>query len=249
MKENLLSWPTAPTQPYLQNDEVHIWCADLNLPEEALEKFFNNLSADEQTRAARFIHAKDRSHFIAARAILRDILSRYCNIAPNKIKFNYTAKGKPLLNLETMQPKIFFNLSHSHDLALYAVTHLEQIGVDIEYTRRNIDALEIAERFFSKNEIALLRSLPVTEQLAGFYKIWTRKEAYVKAIGEGISHSLDNFSVSTASGKSAILIDASQSKLNNDWFIYDVPLEEDYQAALAIQYNNILMRQWYWQAQ
>jgi 4'-phosphopantetheinyl transferase len=248
MSENLLSWSAAPIDIFLQNDEVHIWCADLNLPEISLEQLVNNLSADEQTRAARFIHAQDRSHFIAARAILRDILSRYCKIVPNEIKFNYSAKGKPLLTLEANQPKLFFNLSHSHDLALYAVTNLDRIGVDIEYTRRNIDALEIAERFFSKNEIESLHSLSASEQLIGFYKIWTRKEAYVKAIGEGISHSLDQFSVSISSGKSAVMFDASEPRLNHNWFIYDIPIMGDYEAAIAMLSNDILMQKWCWQA-
>lgn len=93
-----------------------------------------------------------------------------------------------------------------------------------------------------------MHNLPASEQLTGFYKIWTRKEAYVKALGEGISHPLDQFSVSISSDKSAVMFDASEHKLNHNWFIYDIPMMGDYEAAIAIQYNNILMRKWCWQA-
>jgi 4'-phosphopantetheinyl transferase len=118
MNNNLLSWPTSPAYPVLQNDDVHIWLADLNVSENTLKMLANNLNADEQSRAARFVHQKDSSHFIAARAILRDVLSRYTEVLPKKIQFNYGEKGKPSLSVEQNQFEIFFNLAHSYGWAI-----------------------------------------------------------------------------------------------------------------------------------
>ncbi len=247
MNENILSWQEAPTHPILQNDEVHLWCADLNVPENTYKMLAKYLNNEEQNRAARFIREQDRSHFIAARGILRNILSRYINIAPHNIEFEYGEKGKPSLILEQNQRKIYFNLAHSNHLAIYAITSINHLGIDIEYSKRNIEALDIAERFFSKNEIASLRVLPSAEQLSGFYKIWTRKEAFVKAIGVGLSHPLDQFSVDGSLDKSAIKLHTQNPSIKNDWYIYNVAISQEYVAALSLEDSNITMLKWRWQ--
>lgn len=246
MNENILSWQTAPTHPMLLSNEVHVWCADLNVSENTHEMLAKHLNIDEQNRAARFVREQDRSHFIAARGILRDILSRYSYIAPQDIKFNYGVNGKPSLSAEQNQGKIYFNLAHSHDLAIYAITYLSQLGVDIEYTKRNIEALDIAERFFSKNEIASMQALPVSEQVAAFYKIWTRKEAFVKAIGVGLSHPLDQFSVNNALEKFEIVFHKHDPHIKNDWYIHDIAIFPDYVAALSLAESNVSMLKWRW---
>lgn len=245
MDQTFLSWETAPLTPLLQNQEVHIWCADLNIHDDLLQQMLNTLSHDEKERAARFVREADRLHFISARSILRDILSRYCGCNSKDIQFEYNAKGKPFLSKDQSHLKIHFNLSHSNDIALYAVSKMENIGIDIEYTKKDIHPLDIAERFFSKDEILLLSQLPTADQLNGFYKIWTRKEAYVKAIGEGISHPLDQFSVDLANHKSKIEFNSTSGTMG-DWYIYDIVLHHHYTAALALSYDVPFIHYWRW---
>ncbi len=246
MNQTYLSWDVGPVQPLLQNQEVHIWYADLNLSENLIQLMGNVLNQDEKDRAARFVRDEDRLHFIAARSILRNILSRYCHCAPENIQFNYNAKGKPFLNVEQMQLDIQFNLSHSHGVALYAISLIENIGIDIEYNQRQIHPLDIAQRFFSNEEITLLSQLPASEQLTGFYKIWTRKEAYVKAIGEGISHPFDQFSVDLMNNKSKIKLNAAKGKLS-EWTIYEILTDTKYSAALALPFDEPIIHYWRWQ--
>lgn len=245
MSQTFLSWEVAPLTPLLQNYEVHIWCADLNIHNDLLQQLLNTLSHDEKERAARFVRDEDRLHFIAARSILRDILSRYCGCDSKDIQLAYNAKGKPSLGNDQSQLQIHFNLSHSNDIALYAISKMENIGIDIEYIKKDIHPLDIAERFFSKDEILLLSQLPTADQLIGFYKIWTRKEAYVKAIGEGISHPLDQFSVDLAIHKSKIKFD-SASGLKSDWYIYNILLHHHYTAALALSNDDPFIHYWQW---
>lgn len=245
MRQTYLAWDLGELQPILQNHDVHIWCADLNIPDDLLQQLFRLLNHAEKERAARYIRTVDRSHFIAARSILRDILSRYCHCAAENIQFNYNAKGKPFLNFELMKFNIHFNLSHSHGVALYAISHCENIGIDIEYNQRQIHPLEIAQRFFSKEEIALLSHLPKSEQLTNFYKIWTRKEAYVKAIGEGISNTLDQFSVDLINFKSKIKSSTTNGKLS-DWYIYDILMDPNYTATLALSFDEPIIRYLRW---
>lgn len=245
MNQTFLLWETAPLTPLLQNHEVHIWCADLNSHDISFEQMLKPLNHEEKERAARYVRDEDRLHFIAARSILRDILSRYCDCDPINIEFEYNTKGKPFLSKEQSHLNIHFNLSHSNDLALYAISKMENVGIDIEYTKRNIHPLEIAERFFSKDEILLLSHLPIAEQLNGFYKIWTRKEAYVKAIGEGITHPLDQFSVDLLNHKSKIKFDSASGTMS-DWYIYDILLHHHYTAALALSYDNPVIHYWRW---
>lgn len=247
MNENILSWQAAPSHPVLQNNEVHLWCADLNVSENTHKMLVKYLNNDELNRAARFVREQDRSHFIAARGILRDILNRYINLAPENIEFNYGEHGKPSLNPRQNQCNINFNLAHSQDLAIYAITRLNNLGVDIEYTKRNIEALDIAERFFSKNEIASMHVLSASEQVAAFYRIWTRKEAFVKAIGVGLSHPLDQFSVDGSLEKSAINFHTENPSIKNDWYVYSITITNEYVAALSLEERNISMLKWHWQ--
>ncbi len=168
-------------------DEVHIWRIDLAKPgNEQL------LSADERDRANRFRFAMHRNRYISGRATLRIILGRFAGTAPERLTFEYTQFGKPFLP----DSRIRFNLSHSEDLAVLAVTFDREIGVDVERIQQQKDLLDIAERFFAVPEREALRSLPVSDRAAGFYRCWTRKEAYIKARGDGLSLDLNSFVVS-----------------------------------------------------
>lgn len=190
-------WQAAPASLQISSDVVHVWRANLNLPEPQIQQLLPTLSEDEQQRAARFYFQRDRLHFIAARGILRNILGNYLSIAPIHIKFSYSPRGKPALaeHIEannTSFPrlclgtcKLEFNLSHSHGLALYAIALDREIGIDLEYIRE-IEAEQLAKRFFSDREYASIISVHPQEQPRVFFHYWTCKEAYLKATGDGL---------------------------------------------------------------
>jgi 4'-phosphopantetheinyl transferase len=170
----------------LQVSEVHIWHVSLDRPPATLSPLLPLLSPDEQQKADRFRFDKDRTRYILARGLLRTVLSRYLAvmdsaIAPHQIEFTYTAKGKPGL----ANSPIAFNVSHSHQLALFAIAARPRIGVDLEYVRP-IEAASLAQRFFSAQEAAMITALSGAEQQRVFFRGWTQKEAYLKATGDGL---------------------------------------------------------------
>ena len=152
--------------------------------------FAGFLSTEERARAAGFHFARDCSRYIVARGSLRQLLSEVLEIPPARIEFTYNPQGKP----ET--EGAHFNVSHSGDYALIAISKTRIVGVDIERMNRAMANDRIPERFFSPSEVRALRSLPEPHQLRGFFTCWTRKEAYVKARGLGLSLALDSFDVS-----------------------------------------------------
>jgi 4'-phosphopantetheinyl transferase len=138
------------------------------------------LSADEQARAARFTHERDRRRFAQARSFLRRVLADYLGIAPLAVEFEYAQYGKPHID------GLFFNLSHAHELAVLAVSDSIAVGIDIEYRQRDINVRDLARRFFTADEYAYLDSQPAALQHHLFLRYWTAKEAYLKATGEGL---------------------------------------------------------------
>ena len=182
-----LDWTLPPEALALGHDEVHVWRASLDQAPAQIQTFLPKLAADEQARAARFHFERDRDHFTVARGVLRTILGRYLNRAPESLSFCYGSHGKPDLAGATDGAAIRFNLSHSHGLALYAIARERELGVDLERIRCDLAVLEIAERFFSREEAARLRAFPGESRHREFFRCWTAKEAYVKARGEGLS--------------------------------------------------------------
>ena len=229
-------WQTPQRMPKLADDEAHIWLANLSVPESSLAIFLASLTDDEKDRANRFIFQKDRDHFIAARGTLRAVLSRYLQIDADRLRFCYNSYGKPALIEGTNSANLRFNVSHSHGLGLFAVTHHREIGVDIEHIRPDFAGPDIAERFFSANEVAALRNLAESEQVEGFFNCWVRKEAYIKAKGKGLSIPLDQFEVSLTTGESEVTLrTASDSEEPALWKLYHLSPALDYTAAVAIQ--------------
>ena len=199
-------WCAAPSDLKLSRDEVHVWRAALDRSPACEQRLFATLTPDEQTRANRFYFKHDRSHFIVARGVLRDVLGRYLGAQPDSLRFEYTEYGKPLLVKEFRDAGISFNLSHAKGVALLAITAGREIGVDVEWIRPGVTEEEIAERFFSTDEVRVLRALPKNAQEEAFFNCWTRKEAYIKAKGEGLSMPLDRFAVTLAPGSAAELL-------------------------------------------
>ena len=182
----------------LDEGAVHVWRCDLDTPEEVVADARRVLSADELKRADRFYRVEHRNRFAVARGTLRALLGRYLDIDARSVEFEYGEKGKP--SLVAGFAKLEFNVSHSGGKALYAFTLLGPIGVDIEAARPGLEAEKIARRFFSEAESRELMSLPEDAREAGFYNCWTRKEAYIKAQGDGFSIPLKRFEVTLRPG-------------------------------------------------
>lgn len=173
-------------------DTIDVWTWSLDVPPPALGACTVLLSVDECARAMHFARERDKRRFVAARAQLRSVLGRYLGLSPQSICFTYGDYGKPYLTIDGTAP-FYFNLSHSADLAVLAISDCYDLGVDIEEIRFLKE--DIARRFFSRKEYQTLRALPAATYLDGFYRCWTRKEAFVKAHGRGLSLPLDSFDV------------------------------------------------------
>ena len=213
--------------------EVHLWQARLD--DSLADGLKHVLSGDESSRADRFHFAKDRNHFIAARALLRTLLAAYLGINSDKLRFAYAEKGKPYLE-ETRRSGINFNLAHSHGRALYAFSNGREVGVDLEFVREDLEDEKIAERFFSPREIDMLRAVPPELRKQAFFNCWTRKEAYVKAGGEGLSMPLDEFDVSLVPGEPAALLRNHRVPAEvARWTMRSIPMPTGYVAALVVE--------------
>lgn len=225
-------WSVAPADLSLQQGEVHVWRAPLDRqPERPLAQ---TLSADEQQRAARFHFEADRRRFVAGRGFLRAVLARYLHIEPGEIRLSYEEQGKPALPGDEGLGAIRFNLAHSGELALCAVARRE-VGIDLELIRPVPDSAQIAERYFSMRERAAFHSRPQERWDEGFLRQWTRKEAYLKARGCGLSLEPDQFEVWASQDGSLRLEVAGEPGEARRWSLVDLTPAGDYVAALAVE--------------
>ena len=225
------NWAEAPPSLSLESGAVHVWRVSLDQPDEKLDRFRRTLEPDELNRASRFHFDKHRRHFIVARGFLRSIVGRYLEMQPEALRFSYGPYGKPALASEHV---LRFNLSHSHEVALLAVALDAELGVDVEHIRADFASEEIAQRFFSRAEVQVFNSLPKDEQVAAFFRCWTRKEAYIKAIGKGLSQALDGFDVTLAPDAAPALLRAEGDDASR-WLLTDLSAGAGYAAALAIE--------------
>jgi 4'-phosphopantetheinyl transferase len=233
-----------PARLTLEENTVDIWSADLDRSPHEVCRLHDTLSPDERERASKFHFAEDQQRFIASRGILRDVLARYLGRSPSALHFSYGPFGKPSL-ADNCASNLRFNLSHSGNLALYAVTRNREIGVDVERIDSSFVDCGIEEKFFSRNEVAELRSLDASERLRAFFNCWTRKEAYVKACGGGLQISLQSFDVSLAPREAVAFLNKGES----GWSLQALPLGRDHAAAVAVEGNNSGLRSWRWQMQ
>ena len=167
-------WSSAPKSLSLSSDEVHVWRARLEQPQEVQDEFLHTLDLDERERAGRFHFEKHRRRFILGRGFLRLLLGRYLKIAPEAVRFAYGPYGKPSLADEHEPSGLRFNASNSHELAVYAFVQEREIGVDVEYIKDDFQSEEIAGHFFSAREVQTLLALPKDERTAAFFRCWTR---------------------------------------------------------------------------
>jgi 4'-phosphopantetheinyl transferase len=187
--------------PPLLDDIVQVWRVDLAQPLDVEDRLRDLLSDDERARADRFYFPHLRTHYISARGALRILLGGLSGREPAELTFAYAQHGKPFLPESELQ----FNVSHSGEVGLIAVAHGRRIGVDVELIRNLPDAEDVARRFFAPSEVEEYLSLPIDRRPEGFYNAWTRKEAFIKAVGDGLSYPLDRFTVSLLPGEPARL--------------------------------------------
>lgn len=225
----------AITEPLPDACEIHIWDVRLAVSTAVLDWLWLSLSEDEQVRARRFHFPRDRDRSVVARGALRVLLGRYLDQDPAALRFTYNKYGKPELQEGAAASGLRFNVSHAGERGLYAVTRNSEIGVDIERMRPDFATQPIAERFFSSREVTALGRLPEHLRPEAFFRCWTRKEAFIKARGEGISLGLDRFSVSLAPEDAAALVSFDSEPLEvSRWRLYHVGAEPGYAAAVAV---------------
>ena len=216
--------------------DVHVWRLFLDLPVEGVQALRGFLAEDEIERADRFHQETDRTRFIIGRGLLRCLLARYLNVRPNEIRFQYNPWGKPYLSLEIHPSAPMFNFSHSQDLALCALSRDRMIGVDIEHVRNLVGYADIAERFFSIQEIEAIAAQPEPMRQRAFFSCWTQKEAFVKALGQGLSIHLNRFNLPMSSpNPTSVTYEGSCFLETSRWSLLDLNLGADYVGSIAVE--------------
>jgi 4'-phosphopantetheinyl transferase len=216
-------------------DRVDVWATGLDRDPGGLARLRESLADDESARAERFHFERDARRFVVARAVLRDVLGAYLGVAPRDVRFVYGPRDKPALAPPFDAAGVQFNVSHSGEIALYAVTLHRQVGVDVEQVRPLPDLAVLAERNFSPTERGALLALPAARRPPAFFACWTRKEAYVKALGDGLSHPLDAFTVSFAAGEPARLVEiVGDAAAAARWTLAAIDVGAGYEAAVAV---------------
>ena len=245
-------WQLPQHKPVIKEGQVHIWRANLNLSSPEIQSLKQLLSPNEIARADRFRFPLHKKRFIVARGILRQLLGSYLNISPDSLIFQYGDRGKPLLTESSGNNSLQFNISHSQEYALYGFIYHQPIGVDLEYVREMPDALKIAQRFFSANEYNSIQAIAPEKQQQAFFQLWTAKEAYLKAIGTGLSGSLASVDIAIALSQvqfpHLLSIAGDHTQVIN-WSLYGCIPQPDYVAAIAfkasIPFEEINF--WHWQ--
>lgn len=226
-------WQAMPNELAILESEVHVFKANLIINAAQENTFWATLSAEEKARANRFRFPVHRAYFIAGRGILRRLLGQYLNVLPQDLQFEYGPQGKPFLN---NFPDFKFNISHSKHHILLAFSKKNTIGVDVEVIDSTIEFEIIAPRFFSKNEATTLLNLPYEQQPTVFYNCWTRKEAFIKAKGGGLSIPLDQFEVTLLpeDAPKLLAIDWAMEEVEN-WQMFSFNLEKEVIGALIVE--------------
>jgi 4'-phosphopantetheinyl transferase len=225
--------------------EVQLWRIDLEAVGADESGWQNVLSYDELERASRFHFARDRQRFAASRSVLRTLLAGYLATEPASVTISYSKNGKPSLGLAHEGSTIKFNISHSGGITLLAFVRGREIGVDVEQIRRDFDVQAIARRFFSLNEQQQLADVPADQNVDAFFRCWTRKEAYIKAIGEGLSLPLSEFDVALEAGESsALLATRPDGSEGGRWLLREVPAGPGYIAALCVRGRDCRLNDW-----
>jgi 4'-phosphopantetheinyl transferase len=236
MNTDSLSWQTPPTDLSLPPDEVHIWRVNLETTPAVLQRCETVLSPSERARAQRYVFERDRRRWTVARATLRLLLSRYLQTETTLFEFDLNEFGKPSLATPYKETNIEFNLSHSAEIALYAFTRARLIGVDVEYMRADLDFDGVARHSFSLQERHTLRNLVDEEKRRAFFRGWTCKEAYAKALGKGFSQAFNQFSVSLLPSQPFALVEQNEDEQElARWSFLGLDVGAGYAGALVVE--------------
>lgn len=234
----MTEWNASPESPLEALDEgsVHLWRIPLDRDASATSAPLSLLADDEVRRYERFKPEAVKRRFALARGGMRVILGRYLSSTPGSLEFRYGEQGKPSLAPEQNPAKLRFNLTHSHDLAILAVASDREVGVDVEHLRDNIEFEMLAARYFSPLEAETLASLEGEDLKRQFFRIWTAKEAYIKAIGQGLQIPLDQFDVAVGSEQQPNLLETRHAPEEQDrWSLHSFDCGDDYLGTLAIE--------------
>ena len=234
-------WPLAPAELPMLDQSVHVWAVRLDDGSVDLGQAREFISANERQRAERFKFERDRRRYLIAHAALHALLSRYLPVGSGPLSFDYGSNGKPKLSQALAPASVKFNLSHSNELALLAVTRGGEVGVDIEYVKENFEFQDIAEKFFTAKEVAAIRSLPVDLQRQAFFKCWTSKEAFLKAKGTGLSGKLDEVEIAVTATQEVQVTAGVPG-----WSLAELAPIDGYEAALVVEGLPLPIKHYLW---
>jgi 4'-phosphopantetheinyl transferase len=239
------TWAEPPDRLDVPPDEVHVWRLDLERPDSEIAALAEVLTDDERERALKMKEGPIRNEFVAARGLLRSVLSRYRALAPREFRFRHGPTGKPYL--DAVQPELFFNISHSSGLALLALSGIGEVGVDIEKFRAFKNELGLARRYFIAAEADDLAALPAEVRQRAFFHVWTAKEAFLKAVGHGLANGLEriHFVPSQELPLRVLHIDGSEDEARA-WSIQHVLPAEGFLGALAHRGQGVRLVCWRW---
>lgn len=242
-----LLWDPPPATVALDDESVHVWCAWLDRPSDEVAALDGNLALDERARAVGYHFSRDRSRFVVRRSLLRAILSSYTGMRPSKIRFDVGRYGKPALRGQRVDRGLDFTVSHSDGLALYAVTRGRPLGVDVERIRPLRDLFDVADRFFSTTERMDLAAVRDDRRVEAFFQCWTRKEAFLKAKGVGLTEPLAGFDVSLTPGEAARILSVHRVPfVASRWSLRHLRPAAGYVAALALEETGLPVSHWCW---
>ena len=232
------AWSTKPKDRVLREGEVHVWLANLELEIYAMPKFLRDLSLTERTRAQRLQFDHDRRRFVIAKGLLRNLLGSYMGMKPYEIQFTLGPSGKPEIaqQLQTRHEPIYFNQAHSGHLGMYAFCRSRRVGVDIEEVRPFPDMDQVAALLFSQHELDGFQKLGDEDRKKIFFDTWTCKEAFVKALGKGLTLPLNHFELAPACGTLNRIVQNHDRPLQpSNWFVKKIPVSDHFAAAVCAE--------------
>ncbi len=229
-------------QPVLASCEVHTWLLDLRLDTESISKLRRTLSTDEEARVQQLRFPEDKNRFVTSRGLLRTLLAHYIDCEPEAVSFSYGSAGKPTLTPGCRDEDIRFNLAHSDDYGLVAITKHREVGVDIERTVRQSDHEKIARRFFSPIELASFLEYSSDERDGAFMRHWVRKEAYLKARGVGLTHHEEGFDAKLGEGTVSSFVHAD----GMTWTAREILARPGYPASVVAPGTDWQLRSFEW---
>ncbi len=240
-----MMWASPPTSLELDVGFIDVWLTRIDLSDEEIKKYVETLSEDEKVRAAKFSVPYKYDEYVVSRGLLRKALSHVLKQDPLDFQFEYTESNKPYLSQKNINGSIAFNLSHSHGRALIAISVDRNMGIDIEKIRPEVEYEKLAGRFFSEAEYAALMLLPSAERIKAFFATWTRKEAFVKAVGKGIAFGLSEFDVNVDAHAQPLMLATRWNPADvSTWLMTNIDVEDNYCACIATDGGEFQLRYW-----